>query len=91
MEPISETYRNHQIEIVDEPYAIETLATGTLSPNIGRKAVIKVDGDDVTDECDAGDKTSMHALLGAAPNLQKFAISGPPSRRGPKPMLTKRS
>ena len=66
MEPILETYRNHQIEIVDEPYAIETLATGTLTPNIGRKAVIKVDGDDVTDECNSGDKPSPKSKIASA-------------------------
>ena len=66
MEPISETYRNHQIEIVDEPYAIETLAMGILSPNMGRKAIIKVDGDDVTDECDSGDKPSPESMVASA-------------------------
>ena len=74
MEPISETYRNHQIEIVDEPYAIETLAMGTLTPNIGRKAVIKVDGDDVTDKCDSGDKPSPESMIASARKYidQKF-------------------
>ncbi len=66
MDPISETYRNHQIEIVDEPYAIETLALGTLSPNVGRKAIIKVDGDDVTNECDSGDKPSPESMIASA-------------------------
>jgi hypothetical protein len=66
MEPIVETYRDHQIEIVDEPYAIETLSMGTLSPNVGRKAVIKVDGDDVTDECDSGDKPSPESMIVSA-------------------------
>jgi len=74
MEPISETYRNHQIEIVDEPYAIETLAAGTLTPNIGRKVVIKVDGDDVTDECDSGDKPSPESMIASVRQYidQKF-------------------
>ena len=74
MEPINETYRDHQIEVVDEPYAIETLATGTLTPNIGRKAVIKVDGDDVTDKCDSGDKTSPESMIASARQYidQKF-------------------
>ena len=74
MEPISETYRNHQIQIVDEAYAIETLATGTLSPNVGRKAVIKVDGDDVTDKCDSGDKPSPESMIASARQYidQKF-------------------
>jgi hypothetical protein len=74
MEPISETYRNHQIEIVDKAYVIETLATGNLSPNFGRKAVIKVDGDDVTDECDSGDKTSPESMIASARSYidQKF-------------------
>jgi hypothetical protein len=66
MEPISETYRKHQIEIVNEPFAIETLATGVLSPNMGRKTVIKVDGDDVTDRCESEDKTSPEAMIASA-------------------------
>jgi hypothetical protein len=74
MEPISDTYRSHQIEIIDEPYAIETLAMGILSPNIGRKAVVKVDGDDVTDKCASGDKPSPESMIASARQYidQKF-------------------
>ncbi len=47
---------------------------GTLSPNIGRKAVIKVDGDDVTDKCDSGDKSSPESMIASARRYvdQKF-------------------
>jgi len=67
MKAINETYRGHQIEIEDESFAIAGLETGVLTPKVGRQAVIRVDGDDVTKQCDTlGDGSGPEALLATA-------------------------
>ena len=67
MKAITETYRDHQIEIKDENFAIAGLVTGGLTPKLGMKAVVKVDGDDVTGECATSDESqSPEAILAGA-------------------------
>jgi hypothetical protein len=66
MEPITESYRGHQIEIKDENFAIAGLVTGGITPKLGVKAVVKVDGDDVTGKCESGETQNPEAMIASA-------------------------